>query len=138
MENICFIDNAFFEKNDLTSYAFVGGCDAMITDYSSIYFDYLLCNKPMAVVWEDIDEYRQSPGFAVDVDYYLSGAEKVYNIDDFERFIQNLANGNDELRERRHEINQWANYATDGKNASRVVDFIIEKAGLRLTEGNKK
>ena len=56
LSNICFIDDAFFRRNNITSYEFVGSCDALITDYSSIYFDYLLCGKPAAVIWEDIEE----------------------------------------------------------------------------------
>lgn len=131
LSNIKFIDDSFFEKNNITSYEFVGSCDALITDYSSIYFDYLLADKPIAVVWEDIEEYRQNQGFAIDVDYYLKGAEKIYNIEDFKNFIMNVANGIDNLKSERKEINEWANYSNDGQNSKRVVDFIIEKANLK-------
>lgn len=128
--NIKFIDDAFYTKHRVSSYGFVGSCDALITDYSSIYYDYLLCNKPVAVVWEDVAEYRQNPGFSVDVDYYVKGAEKIYNLSDFEHFIRNVANNVDELAEERAEINQLVNFSTDNKNSARVVDFIVEKACL--------
>lgn len=130
LSHIRFINDSFFEKHQISSYEFVGSCDALITDYSSIYYDYLLCNKPVAAIWEDIEEYRLNPGFAVDVDYYVKGAEKIYNLDDFETFIDHVASGQDVLREERAEINALVNHSTDGKNAERVVDFIIEKAGL--------
>ena len=130
LENIRFIKDDFFPENKLSSYEFVGSCDALITDYSSIYYDFLLCDKHVAVVWEDIDEYRANPGFSVDVDYYLKGAEKIYNMEDFEAFIRHVATGEDPLKAERAEINALVNYASDGKNTERVVNFIVEKAKL--------
>lgn len=130
LSHIRFINDSFFEKHQISSYEFVGSCDALVTDYSSIYYDFLLCDRPVAAIWEDIEEYRLNPGFAVDVDYYVKGAEKIYNLADFEAFIDRLANGVDLLRAERAEINALVNHSSDGKNAERVVDFIIEKAGL--------
>ena len=36
------------------------------------------------------------------------------------------------LNEERKKINSVVNFANDGKNTERVVDFIIEKANLKL------
>lgn len=130
LSNIRFINDSFFEKNKISSYEFVGSCDALITDYSSIYFDFLLCKKPVAVIWEDIDDYRQNPGFAIDPEFYMKGAHKIYNLSDFEEFIDSLMRNQDPLSECREEINTLVNFAQDGKNAQRVVDFIVDKAEL--------
>lgn len=130
LSNIHIIYDDFFEKNQISSYGFLAGCDAMITDYSSVYFDYTLADKPIGAVWEDIDEYRQNPGLAIDIDYYMQGAEKIYEIEQFEAFIKNVADGNDPLREQRRTIRDLVNCSTDGKNTQRVVNFIIEKANL--------
>lgn len=130
LSNIVFIDDTFFVDHAISSYQFVGSCDALLTDYSSIYFDYLLCNKPIGLVWEDIDSYRKNPGFAIDLDYYMKAAEKIYSVDDLAHFIEDIASGRDALKSEREEINQIANYSNDGRNTERVVDFIIDKAGL--------
>ena len=130
LSNILFIDDSFFTRNGLSSYEFVGSCDAMITDYSSIFFDYLLCDKPVAVIWEDIEEYREDPGFAMDPDVYMGGSHKIYTLADFQQFLQSLARGEDPYREERNQLNSLLNYASDGKNAQRVTDFIIEEANL--------
>lgn len=130
LSNIVFIDDNFFRKNGLTSYKFVSSCDAMITDYSSIYYDFLLCDKPVAAIWEDIEEYRQNPGFGIDVDEKMKAAYKIYTLPEFEQFLVDVATEHDEYKELRKEICEWANYSTDGKNAKRVVDFIVEKAKL--------
>lgn len=132
LSNVKFIDDKFFEDNNITSYEFLNSCDSLITDYSSVYYDYLLTDKPVAVIWEDIDEYRKNQGFAVDVDYYMKGAEKIYNIEDFKNFIENVACEHDNLKNERKEICEWANYSNDGQNSKRVADFIIEKANLKF------
>lgn len=130
LSHIRLINDDFFAEYDLTSYELLAGSDALVTDYSSVYFDYTLCDKPIGVVWEDIEEYSQFPGFALDLDYYLKGAVKIYTLEDFEVFLSDLANGNDRLQTQRREIRDVTNYSTDGNNAQRVVDFIVEKAGL--------
>lgn len=130
LSNILFINDTFFTEKQISSYEFVGNCDALITDYSSIYFDYTLCDKPIALVWEDYEEYKRSPGFAIDIEKYLDGGEKVYCLDELESFVGRIAKNEDVLKEQRSLICSMTNHSTDGKNAARVVDFIIENANL--------
>ena len=127
LSNIFFIDDYFFESKNISSYEFIGNCDALLTDYSSVYYDYTLCNKPIGVVWEDIEEFRNNPGFSIDLDYYWKGAEKLYTVQDLLKFIQNIANEVDQLKKERNKIKKIVNYAVDNKNSERVVDFIINK-----------
>ena len=125
--NIVLIDDTLFAKNGISSYGFLAGCDALVTDYSSVYYDFLLCNKPIGVVWEDIEEYRAFPGFAIDIDYVMKGAEKIYTVEDFRRFLQDLHSGVDRLQAEREEICAFANYSDDGQNTKRVTDAIIRE-----------
>lgn len=127
LSNIVFIDDSFFVENKISSYEFVGSCDALLTDYSSIYFDYLMCNKPVGVVWEDIDAYRKNRGFCLDIDYYLKGAEKIYNLNDFLGFVNHLANNQDVLKEERMEIMNLTDDFLDASSTKRVADFIKYK-----------
>lgn len=130
LSNILFINDSFFSDNKISSYEFVGNCDALITDYSSIYFDYMLCDKPIALVWEDIEEYKQSPGFAIDIEKYLGGGEQIYTLNELNTFLKHIAEDEDVMKMQRNQICAMTNYATDGQNSARVVDFIIEKAKL--------
>lgn len=127
LSNILLIDDSFFEEKGFTSYQMLAASDALITDYSSVYYDYTLHDKPIGVVWEDIDDYRESPGFAVDLDFFMKGAEKIYTIEELCRFVRSVAEGEDRLREKRREIRDLANFPSDGKNTQRVVDFIESK-----------
>lgn len=130
LSNIRLIDDKFFIENKISSYNFVGNCDALLTDYSSIYYDFTLCDKPIGVIWSDINEYSENPGFAVDLNFYLKGAVKIYDIEDYKKFIYNVSKNIDDLKKDRNEIKDFVNYSSDGKNSERVVDFIVEKAKL--------
>ena len=127
LSHLRFIDDSFFVKHHLDSYQFVGSCDALISDYSSILFDYLLCNKPVALVWEDMEAYAQSPGFALDPQEAGRGAYKIYTMEDMQAFLQDLSQGLDPLAPQRSENRDWANLSPLPDNAARVGQFVLEK-----------
>ncbi len=130
LSNIILIDDSFFIKNNISSYEFIGSCDALLTDYSSVYFDYTLCDKPIGLVWEDYDQYAQNPGFALDMGFYMKGGVKIYNAEQFESFIRDVSHGKDTLAEQRREIRTLSNFSTDGQSTQRVTDYIINHAHL--------
>lgn len=130
LSNLIFIDEAFLEKNKLQNYLLLGSVDAMLTDYSSVYADYLLCDKPVGLCWDDFDDFNKKEGFVVDVDTFFAGGVKIYNTEDFNRFINDLAAGNDTLRATREKVKAQIHDYTDNKSSQRVADFIIEKAHL--------
>ena len=37
--------------------------DGLITDYSSVYFDYMLLNRPIGFAVEDMEKYKNKRGF---------------------------------------------------------------------------
>lgn len=47
--------------------------DSLITDYSSIYFDFLLLDRPILFLPYDIEEYSEKVGFSVDFDSFTPG-----------------------------------------------------------------
>ena len=130
INHIRFIYDDFFFDNDLFAYRFVGSCDALLTDYSSIYFDFMLVNKPIGLIWEDVEDYKRMPGFAKGVEKLMCAGEKIYTLDELKAFISNLVNSVDNLKQERERICKMVHCSNDGKNSARVVDFIIEKAKL--------
>src|SRR5699024_9058323 len=48
--------------------------DGLITDYSSVIFDYALLKKPLAHFVPDIDEYTENRGFYQDINAISDGA----------------------------------------------------------------
>jgi CDP-glycerol glycerophosphotransferase (TagB/SpsB family) len=99
----------------------------MVTDYSSVYYDYLLCDKPIGLCFDDFEEYKQREGFTVDVDYILSGGEKLYNKDDFCAFIERISKGEDNLPDERREIRDLIHLHVDNKASERTVEHILSE-----------
>ena len=47
-------------------HAYLGLCDVLVTDYSSIALDFLLMRRPVVYFMPDVEEYAATRGFAVD------------------------------------------------------------------------
>ncbi len=132
LSNIVIIDDEFLKKNNIRSYQLLYLSDALLTDYSSVYYDYLLTDKPIGLTWDDYEEYGKKEGFAVDMDMVFAGGEKIYNSDEFCTFIKNVAEGNDILREERNKVKDLTNEYQDANSSKRVAEFV-----MNLIESNK-
>ena len=55
--------------------ALLSETDALITDYSSIWIEYLLLNRPVLAYWWDYQRYAESRGFLVDVPAVFPGPQ---------------------------------------------------------------
>lgn len=128
--NIRFIDDQFYKGNNLVPYNFLGSCDALLTDYSSVFYDFMICNKPIGLVWNDVEEFQKNVGFYDFYEETTLGCNKIYTFEELCNFIKSVAEGKDELSEVRERLCMKINAPRDGNNAARVVDFIIEKSKL--------
>ena len=102
---------------------FMTQADAMITDYSSIYYDFMLLNKPIAFTNDDIKEYSQKRGLAMDPEEFRPG-EKLNNFDDICLFVKHVANEIDEYKEKREYVNHLVNEYQNGNYSKRVLDVM--------------
>ena len=125
LSNILFIDEAFLRDNNIKNYELLGSCDALITDYSSVFYDYLLCDRPIGLCWEDFEEYQKNEGF-VDgaIDNMKKASEILITKDDLACFIENLSLEKDIKKEERHSVISCVHKYSDGYSTQRVVDFI--------------
>ena len=74
LNNLYFINNKTLEDANLNLYDVLGGTDILITDYSSVYGDFLFLDKPTVFSIYDIDEYRESRGIALEpFDFWTAG-----------------------------------------------------------------
>ena len=58
-EYVCILLNDDLQKIGTTIYDFLSTVDVLITDYSSIYFDFLHMNRPIVFHAPDIEEYKR-------------------------------------------------------------------------------
>lgn len=131
--NICLCDNEFLEKNNFVLYEFLGYTDALITDYSSIYYDYLLLDNPIAVALQDFDEYSKANGIIYDNIKEYKEAYPAYfinNFDDLISFIGEISNNIDSSMQVRLVAKEKYQGGVDTNATNRVVDYIIEEYNM--------
>lgn len=110
-----------FVKEGYDIYRLLPQTDALITDYSSIFFDYMLLDKPMAFTLDDYDDYSSRRGFAVKDPMSLMAGHKIRTSQDFLTFVQDIAQDKDLYSEQRRHVNQMINRYQDGKNRERAL-----------------
>lgn len=65
-EHIHILLNDDLRRADNTIYDFLNAVDILVTDYSSVYFDFLLLNRPLVFHVLDIDDYQKQRGFILE------------------------------------------------------------------------
>ena len=99
--------------------------DILITDYSSVFFDYANLKRPMIFHMYDLEHYRdESNGFYFDVEEELPG--KITRTDN--ELIQEIKRITKEFKydEKYKKFNEKFNYLDDGKASKRVTDIVIK------------
>ena len=94
---------------------------ALLTDYSSVYFDYLLLDRPIGFTASDIGRYGDERGFTVSDPESLMPGTKIADFDALCRFITDTAAGIDGHARERRRINELVNSHQDGRAAERIA-----------------
>lgn len=123
--NIRFVVNDDLVRAGIQTNELLAQTDAMITDYSSIYYDYLLADKPIAITLDDYDAYENQKGFVFDDPLSILKGEYIYSLTDLISFVNNVADGRDVAKDARNEIKNMTHDYQDGKSSERVYQFII-------------
>lgn len=124
LSNIKIVYSDELIEKDIELYEFLGKFDALITDYSSVYFDFLVTNRPIAFTIDDIDEYSKGKGFIFENPQEFMPGKKIENIQKMLEFIEEVNWGKDNYKEERERINKIVNTYIDNKNAERVCEFL--------------
>ncbi|MZQ75520.1 MAG: hypothetical protein GT589_05100 [Peptoclostridium sp.] len=118
--NMLFLTNKDLSDKDVQLYSLLGEADALITDISSVYFDYLLTNKPIAFTVDDIYEYKA--GYLVDnILEYMPGRHMV-SFEDIKSFLAEMAISKDDYALERMRINKLVNKDTEGEFSKKIVE----------------
>lgn len=122
--NIIFLTNPQLDSLDIHFYSLLKDTDALITDYSSVFFDYLLIDKPLAFTLDDFQSYGENRGFVFDNPLDYMPGMKLYSRDDFNKFLDCCLSETDDYSEQRKDINEKVNYYKDGNNCERIIKFV--------------
>lgn len=101
---------------DYQLYPLLGQMDFLLTDYSSVWVDYELLNKPIGFVLNDIDQYCTDRGFNIDKLIEKLPGEVITDFESLKIFLHNLPSiQNSQI--------VWNEYK-DGKSSERLMNYL--------------
>lgn len=124
LRNIIFIDDKILIDSNVQLYSLIGECGVLLTDYSSVYIDYLILNRPIGFIIDDLEDYKNNRGFVFDNFEEWMPGEKIATFKDLENFLLDIKNGIDKYGEIRKEVNKKVNKFIDNESSKRLIKFL--------------
>ncbi len=87
----------------LTLYQLLGRSHGLITDYSSVWTDFLAMDRPVGFYCPDLEEYEASRGLNVENYAELIPGPLLEGVGDFEKFFRDCVSESPESRDRRRQ-----------------------------------
>ena len=128
LNNIKILTNTILDSRDIQLYETLNHFSALITDYSSVSFDYLCLDRPIGYTLDDYEEYKNSRGFSMDNPLDYMPGKHIYTYDDLVDFVRDVSCGIDQYHEERKAVQSKVGLVDDGKCCKRLLNYLgIEK-----------
>lgn len=122
------LPNITHYANACDVYPFMPLADVMLTDYSSIYMDYLMLNRPVVFFCPDYDRYvTNNRKFQFPYEEMTPGP-KCRTQEELHAALTKAASGDDGYSQERIALRDKAFLHPDGKSAQRVADYLCKIA----------
>lgn len=102
--------------------------DVLITDYSSVLFDYLIYEKPVVLFAPDLEEYEKNRGFYID---YRSLPFPLAEEEDGEKLLDAVKRSAVDYEGYRTALKEWKKRYTgacDGQSTERIIKLITDES----------
>lgn len=126
MSGRCFelTDEMLFNQ-DIRYDELLNAFDVMVSDYSSIVYDYLLLDRPVVYLLPDFDEYKNKKGFVFsNIDAFMPG-EKAYTFEELMPALSRAFENPDAYKAARENVILNRFDYTDGKSTQRCFECIM-------------
>jgi len=107
-----------------TIYHILSQCDALLTDFSSVYVDYLILDRPIGFVYDDIIEYKANRGFIIEEIESVMPGETINDFQGLLDFLYSISKNFDNYSEDRKLVNKQFNRFTDNRNSERLIKTV--------------
>lgn len=122
LSNIRLLSNDYLIENDIHLYSFLNITDGMITDYSSVGYDFLLNDKPLAFSVDDLEIWSKNVGFIdTDIDALMPG-DILKTPEDLVYYIKNLEN--DEFNSERNILKDKFHDYNEVSSTERTIKYL--------------
>ncbi len=122
--NIKLLTEEDFIPLNIQLYEILGECDALITDYSSVYFDYLILDRPICFIIKDFEEYERVNGFNIENPLDIMPGVHVTNEKQLKMYIKDVCLGKDDYADERKKVSSYFNEFVCESNSKKILDSI--------------
>ena len=112
-----------------TLYTFLGTTSALITDYSSVFLDYYLLNRPVAFTINDYEEYKGKRGFVFEDIKSLMVGSVIRDSHDLLEFLESVMKSEDSYIEERTKVNDKVNTIQKDFTKTLLNEIGLKKKG---------
>ena len=102
--NIVIADNDYLKKNNMMLEDMLVDSDALITDYSSVYYDYMFTGNPIGLTFEDVDLYKETCDLVFDDIVKDMTGRLIWNMEDLLAFVNEINMNIDEYKKEREDF----------------------------------
>ena len=121
LTNILYLQDKDLSDKGVQLYELLASSDALLTDYSSVFYDYLFLNKPIGFLIDDLKNYER--GFCVPDPLAEMPGQKIYSCDELIQFIDDVNNGIDAYYNVRNEMFNKVHYYK-GNHCERLLKWL--------------
>lgn len=111
-------------------YPVMGYADCMITDYSSIYMDYILLDRPIIFFPYDLEHYLQKRGIQHDYNTITPGPKCLTQAEVQQALREIVVDGGDSWRNSRETVRRDFYEYRDGRSCERLFAEIRKRGGF--------
>lgn len=119
--NIRVVDNNDLGKAGINLYELFPFTNALITDYSSVSFDYLVVDKPICYTLDDYKIYESTRGFVFDHPLDYMPGHHVYNMQELMTFLEDMKCDRDNYKQKRKEVRDVAVTKNDSSYCEQIL-----------------
>ena len=125
LDSVFVINDDWLCKNDIQLYQLLGCSAKLITDYSSVYIDYLLLDRPICFFMPDFEGYKNTRGLVFDDPFEWMPGTVCYHFSELEAFVTE----EDRYSAQRAKVNAVLNEIHDGSASVNVFDLLNTAVG---------
>lgn len=126
-EHIHILLNDDLQKSGNTIYDFLSAVDILVTDYSSVYFDFLHLNRPIVFHVPDIEDYQKQRGFILEPFQDWAPGETSTDVDELIGALTNTLADPDRWESERARLRGLLFRYADDRACERVCELIEER-----------
>lgn len=120
--NIAFLNNDYLFKNNYDLYELLGLTDFLMTDFSSIYFDYLHLDKPIIFVTNFLEKYEKVRGLLISPYQKITPGQCVNNQAELIKCLNNLYVAED--KQKRDYWLSLTDEVLNQNNSQRICEYL--------------